>query len=240
MTGEKQNIVYWTAVSLDQVNREDFSWLSKKEKEQVDQFRFTKRRDEWLMGRLAAKKLLGAVYPTFNPVRLHEISILNTEAGVPYVLVYDIRVPGVLSLSHRQGMACAAWVGDSSLRIGIDLEFVEAKPDVFVQDYFTTEESRQVFALQAEQRALATSLVWSAKESMLKAMQTGLSIDTREVAVSLSSFECPQDWKWLHVSRCARHEGFVRSAWRMIGDFVLTCAALGDHTADRPLLFQQV
>lgn len=237
---EKQNIVYWTVVTSGQVNQEELSWLSKSEKKQYDRFRFTKRRDEWLMGRLAAKKLLGSVYPTFNPVRLNEISVLNGETGAPYVLVYDVRVPGVLSISHRQGVACAAWVGDSSLRIGIDLEFIETKSDIFVQDYFTKEESQQVFAYHAEQRALAASLVWSAKEALLKAMQTGLSLDTREVAVSLSSFDCPEDWKGLRVSRCAKHEGFVYAAWRLMGDFVLTCAALGDQKQDQTFLYQQV
>jgi phosphopantetheinyl transferase (holo-ACP synthase) len=183
------------------------------------------------MGRWAAKKLLGSAYPSFNAVRMDEISILNETSGSPYVLVYGIRVPGVLSITHREGMACAAWVSDAAIKIGIDLEFVETKPDIFIHDYFTAEESQQV---------LAASLVWSVKESLLKALQTGLRVDTREVAVSISSFETSEQWKSIRVSRCAKHTGFVNAAWRSIGDFVLTCAALGECALERPLLFQQV
>ncbi len=126
------------------------------------------------------------------------------------------------------------------IKIGIDLEYVETKPDIFIHDYFTPEESQQVFAATEPHRALAASLVWSVKESLLKALQTGLRIDTREVAVSVSSFESSQQWKTIQVSRCAKHNGFVSAAWRSIGDFVLTCAALGESALERPLLFQQV
>ncbi len=240
MIKEKQSIVYWTAVSFDQISADDLSWLSKQEKQHYETFRFTKRRDEWLMGRWAAKKLLGSAYPSFNAVRMNEISILNETSGAPYVLVYGIRVPGVLSITHREGMACAAWVSDAAIKIGIDLEFVETKPDIFIHDYFTAEESQQVFTATEPHRALAASLVWSVKESLLKALQTGLRIDTREVAVSVSSFESSEQWRSIRVSRCAKHTGFVNAAWRSIGDFVLTCAALGECALDRPLLFQQV
>lgn len=240
MIKEKQSIVYWTAVSFDQIGVDDLGWLSKQEKQHYETFRFTKRRDEWLMGRWAAKKLLSSVYPSFNGVAMNEISIMNEFNGSPYVLVYGFRVPGVLSLTHREGLACAAWISDYSVKIGIDLEFVETKPDVFIHDYFTPEESQLVFAAKESQRALAASLVWSVKESLLKALQTGLRLDTREVAVTVPALETSDQWKSIQVDHCAKHTGFVNAAWRSIGDFVLTCAALGESALEQPLLFQQV
>ncbi len=68
------------------------------------------------MGRWAAKKLLGSAYPSFYAVPMNEVSVLNEVSGAPYVLVYGIRVPGVLSITHREGMACAAWVSDAAYK----------------------------------------------------------------------------------------------------------------------------
>ncbi len=240
MNKENESIVYWTAVSFDQVGVDDLGWLSKQEKQHYQNFRFTKRRDAWLMGRWAAKKLLSSVYPSFNGVAMNEISILNEANGSPTLLVYGFRVPGVLSLTHREGLACAAWVNGDAVKIGIDLEFVETKADVFIRDYFTAQESQLVFAAQPSQRALAASLVWSVKESLLKALQTGLRLDTRDVAVTVPVLEPSEQWKSIRVSQCATHTGFVNAAWRSIGDFVLTCAALGESALERPLMFQQV
>lgn len=57
--------------------------------------------------------------------------------------------------------------------------------DAFVRDYFI-EEERAAFDdfAREEDRRRAIALVWSAKESALKAMRVGLRVDTRSVSVT--------------------------------------------------------
>jgi 4'-phosphopantetheinyl transferase len=69
--------------------------------------------------------------------------------------------------------------------LGCDLETVEPRSETFVSDYFTAEEQEVVRQACPEDRFTLIALIWSAKESALKALRTGLRIDTRSVSVVL-------------------------------------------------------
>jgi 4'-phosphopantetheinyl transferase len=72
----------------------------------------------------------------------------------------------------------------SGVALGCDLEIIEPRSDVFAADYFTDEEKELVARAGAAERPRLLTLLWSAKESALKALREGLRLDTRSVAVS--------------------------------------------------------
>ena len=71
----------------------------------------------------------------------------------------------------------------SGAELGCDLEIVEPRSDAFIADYFTAEEQALIERTSAADRSLLLALLWSAKESALKALRAGLRLDTRSVIV---------------------------------------------------------
>ncbi len=67
--------------------------------------------------------------------------------------------------------------------LGCDLEIAELRWNAFVTDYFTEEEQELIARVADSQRWAVLALLWSAKESTLKALRVGLRIDTRQVVV---------------------------------------------------------
>jgi len=62
------------------------------------------------------------------------------------------------------------------------LEKVEARPETWVQDYFTEEEIRA--AGDRESRWVELTKRWCLKEALLKAIGTGLRFDLRDIQVA--------------------------------------------------------
>ena len=61
-------------------------------------------------------------------------------------------------------------------RLGHEVEVIEARDPSFAADYFTADECAFVESVPEDARALATTLVWSAKECALKAIGEGLRL----------------------------------------------------------------
>jgi 4'-phosphopantetheinyl transferase len=127
-------------------------------------------------------------------------------------------------------------VGPADLALGCDLELVEPRSDAFVLDWFTPVEQDLVAAAgPGDQRDLLANLVWSAKESALKVLQTGLRRDTRSVEVHVAEIAGRERWARLVVE--AEEGTAMPGWWRRYGDFVLTFAA--DADCDPPVALEQ-
>lgn len=189
--------------------------------------RFEKRRREWLFGRILAKRLLTQVYPSVEPA---DIEIMNEPEGAPYAVLAGERLPGCLSITHRSGMAAAAWCADGAA-VGLDLEQVETRTAGFVEDYFTPAERDFVNSLAAPDRDRWVAVIWSAKEAVLKVLRKGLRLDTRQVEIlpGEGGGFSPEGWQPLTV-RCALLPS-VSAFWRREGEHVLTLA-VGDPAVD--------
>ena len=72
------------------------------------------------------------------------------------------------------------------------------------------------------QRDLAANLLWSAKESALKVLRTGLRRDTRSVEVTHGSRTVEG---WREIAMTVDGERVFPGWWQRFGDFVLTVAA---------------
>ena len=177
----------WAAQPIE----EQEGFLGELEREKLRTLRFPKRRAEWLQGRWAAKTLAQKVLPVCAGLPMTCIQVLNQSSGMPYLKIDDLSgvlspaAQPCLSISHCGRLAfCALAFApdfDEAVGLGADIERIEARHPLFVEDYFTPRERELIRQNPAPDR-MAT-LLWSAKEAVLKALGTGLRLDTRQVEI---------------------------------------------------------
>lgn len=231
--------------------RPDF--LSVSESKTYQGLRFPKRRHEWLLGRWTAKQLLQHSLAGYEGLPLDAISVANDPDGAPYLVVEgEGRLPVSLSISHRAGRAVCALSPAASPSIGVDLEHIETRAPAFVNDFFTADEAERVWTCPDPLRDTLVTVIWSAKEAVLKALREGLRLDTRAVEIvhvsGLEDNTCATsvaasvrsdlalrrvgsglaDEHWHTVAISCAVPGVLRFAawWRPDGDSVLTAAAV--------------
>jgi 4'-phosphopantetheinyl transferase len=222
--------IYWSLVQSSEAPLDHpEAFLSPSESTKYASLHFPKRAQEWLLGRWTGKRLVQSL-PEFQAYSLGDINIRNLPDGAPYiVLPGQSASPGCLSLSHCEGAALAAFSAEADLRIGVDLEKVELRSRAFVEDYFTQVEQDLVEAFPDDVRIRLVNLIWSAKESMLKALGVGLHWDTRKVETwqvdGLFPFH-PEisDWQSMRLGECEAAGRHWTGWWKSHGDFVLTLA----------------
>lgn len=196
-------------------------WLSPAENERLAGLEVSKRRQEWLLGRWTAKRALAAYRPeTLGRRPLSHLEIHTAADGAPEAVCDGRALPLVLTLSHRSDLAVSA-VAEADTALGCDLERLEPRSEGLVQDFFTEQERILVAAAGAEEAELLANLVWSAKESALKAMRVGLRMDTRKVEVELPTRERVDGWHPVRVHHQETGRQFV-GWWRQISSCVLT------------------
>jgi 4'-phosphopantetheinyl transferase len=219
-------LVRWLARGVDDVPASG-DWLSPSESARLASLRFAKRRSEVRLARWTAKLAVARALDLGDDAgALARIEIRAAATGAPAVFVAGEPAPIAVSLTDRADWAvCMVATGD--VAVGCDLELVEARSDAFVRDWFTPAEQDRVAGVTPAEQDLLANLIWSAKESALKVLQTGLRRDTRSVEVDLVDAAGQERWTRLAVRS---EEGLVFPGWwRRYGDFVLTCAAAADH-----------
>lgn len=199
------------------------AWLGGREKECLGRMRFEKRRADWRLGRWTVKRGV-AVFLNLPCCSnsLSGIEICAAPSGAPCVFVEGKPAPVSVSLSHRNGLACCA-VAPPGISLGCDLEAIEPRSDAFVADYFTSSERRFVAETSFEERWRVAALLWSGKESALKALGTGLRLDTRSIEVSPVHTNAGGDWSALRVRQDIGRD--FEGWWQHSGSFVRTLVA---------------
>lgn len=217
--------IYWAFGSIEKILNQAFSadltlQLGEEEQKFLELLRFKKRREEWLAGRLALKKILQAVVPDLSVVETRRIQIIKAENGAP-ILQVDSVVPAPLaiSLSHSNGFVLCA-VTSQTPKLGVDLEMIEARSDSFIQDYFTVKEVAEIDHHSSEDRAFLSTLLWSEKEAVLKALAVGLKVDTRRIEVDVAGHLMTDDWQTSAVAY--EQENSLRLLWRRQDHFVFS------------------
>ena len=221
----------WLALGEDALPAGE-QWLAPGEAARLAGMRYTKRRTEYLLRRLAAKHAVASVTGrSTDPAVLAGIDIRNAPSGAPYVCVDGAAVGLGVSITDRAGWAVcvtsptAAPEGDQCEppAVGCDLELVEPRTPGFVRDFLTAAEQRLVASRPAgDERDAAANLIWSAKESALKVLRTGLRRDTRTVEVTLAA---PRGDGWGALTVRAVEGTVFPGWWRREGRFLLTFAA---------------
>jgi len=211
-------------------------WLAPAERAVQSGLRLAPRRAQWRLGRWTAKVALArglGLAPDDHP----RLELRAAADGAPEPWLDGRPLPLVLSLSHcgEHGLVALA---AAPVALGADLERVEARSPAFVRDYFTAAEQHWVAAApaapDADARAERATLLWSAKESALKALRTGLRRDTRSVEVTVlpAALTAPAappataaaPWAPLAVHDLEGARTFS-GRWRRIGEHLLTVVA---------------
>jgi 4'-phosphopantetheinyl transferase len=223
----------WLARGMHEVPA-SAAWLSPAESARLATLRFPKRRTEVRLSRWTAKQAIARALDLDDDAgSLARIEIRAAPTGAPAVFIGAERTPVAVSLTDRADWAVCA-VAPAGLAVGCDLELVEARTDVFVRDWFTPAEQDLVLgAERGDERHLLANLVWSAKESALKVLQTGLRRDTRSVEVDV--VEDAGHERWARFAVRAEEGGAFPGWWRRYGAFVLTVAADADCDPPVPL-----
>jgi len=198
------------------------AWLSAAEMARLAGFKIAKRRLDWRLGRFTAKRALAA-YLADRGERLGEFEIHPADDGAPEPFLDGEPLPLSLSLSHAGGLALCA-LASSKVALGCDVEKVETRSSVFVRDYFTTAEREFVESAPEARRARLATLIWSAKESALKALREGLRRDTRSVVVEIPEGRPEGGW-WPLTVRDNVSEKYFEGWWRPSHDTVFTVVA---------------
>lgn len=195
--------VHWRVARTDDVPNGD-TWLTAAECVAVSPTARPKRRRQWRLGRWNTKRLLAEV------CGWQQVEILRADDGAP-ITRRDASGPAVaISISHRDdlGLSCVAPAGT---KLGCDLERIEPRRGVFVADYFTAAERDAVAHTDAARRDAAVTAIWSAKESALKALRTGLRRDTRSIEVLVD--DIPEAGEWIPISITDVSTGARLSCW---------------------------
>ena len=124
---------------VDNVPTED-DWLGPRELERQASLKVPKRRREWRLGRWIAKRVLRSWRHNVPRSRLE---IVPADDGAPEAFEGERRLPIALSITHRSNVAVCA-VADEVCRLGCDLEVLEPRSELFVNDFFTEAERTAV------------------------------------------------------------------------------------------------
>ena len=224
--------IYWLEQTAADVPARD-DWLSAGEKDRLAGFRISKRRDDWRLGRWTGKCLVAACLGLPETASdLATVELKPAMSGAPEVFIAQQPVPLPVSLSHRAGRALCV-IANSGAVLGCDLELIEPRSDLFIADYFTESEQELMSQACAEDRSRLSALLWSAKESALKALHMGLLLDTRSVTVTPALSSTTNDWSPLQVDYVGGQR--FRGWWRSSNDFLRTLIAVPGPTQPIPV-----
>jgi len=215
--------VYWLAHAESGMPGDD-AWLGAGELTVLRRLRIPKRRADWRLGRWTAKRAI-ARYRGLprDPETLAGIEIRPAPSGAPEAFIGERAAGLSLSLSHTDGMAfCALAAAGAS--VGCDIEKVAPHSQAFLADYFTAEE--QDLVARTPEKHMPLTLLWSAKESALKALRCGLRADTRSVAVLPPGPPWPEDQAWHPLSAKTIDGPTFHGWWRQTGALVWTLVAM--------------
>jgi 4'-phosphopantetheinyl transferase len=218
--------IYWLSQKISNLPEND-EWLTTAELDQLSNFKIQKRRTDWKLGRWAAKTaVLEYLKNTSHTKHYHEIELRSAADGAPETYIKNRIASFTISLSHSSGIALCA-IDTDGLSIGCDIEKVEQRSGAFIQDYFTKKEKDWILSGSGGEKIIFSNLIWSAKESTLKALREGLRLDTRLVEMQLEDRELENDWKPF-LAKYFRENLTFYGRWKLTGEFVMTIVSEAD------------
>lgn len=191
----------------------DTAFLDSIEQTRLRAFPFAKRQREWLGGRIAAKRAAMDLWPAnlSGQSAYHALRVENDPTGRPYLvrqgqpnvsasseLHHRASLPEI-SITHSGGVAAALAV--DSYPCGIDVQRITAKA-ITIRERFALPAEQAILKAAASLRdtgeAEALTLLWSAKESLRKAIACQPLLGFSEVVLRQLEGSSPGEM----VARC--------------------------------------
>jgi 4'-phosphopantetheinyl transferase len=217
---EQRPTLYWISRELQDVPPGD-EWLGHGEFRVLQGLRFPKRRNDWRLSRWVGKLAVQGCGSDSSCSVISGIEILAADDGAPEVFIAGRRAGLSLSLSHSAEVGFCV-VAKLPMALGCDIERIEPRDSSFVADYFSVEETAAVQRADSRLRELLITLIWSSKESALKALREGLRRDTRSVVIFVDPTDCaPVSWHPLRAN-CPGQSKVFYGWWRVRSGFVWT------------------
>jgi phosphopantetheine--protein transferase-like protein len=205
----------------------NLEWLSENERKFLASLRFIDRKESWVLGRWTAKQAFAKYSKVLGfdqDFSFTDLEIVKKTNGAPSVYYQNRLVPIAISLSHRQHLAVCA-LAKAEYKIGIDIEKIEPRTKNFVEDYFTNLEIEKIYQNETSKQPLWANLFWSAKESVLKALEVGLSVSTHQVEIENIEMLEVNEWQSFEAIVSYKAEKLL-GWWKKEEDFVITIAML--------------
>ena len=160
--------------SLFEKNNFIYSFLSSEEIDTINGFKAQKKQIEWISGRYLIKLMIQSNF--LHNTSLDQINIAYLDEGAPFLnSVPDIPI----SLSHSNNYTAAACSKNRSKIMGIDIEKIGKKPDVwFLKTAFT---KKEISHLQDSAASIFKN--WTIKEAYLKYIKKGFNESLHNVEV---------------------------------------------------------
>ena len=195
------------------------AFLSDGESELLKGFQFAAKREGFLLGRLAAKRALGAL---LGEADLRRIEIHPGIYGQP--LVRHPRADSVqVTVSHSHGLAVAL-AFPAAYPMGIDLETLSAiSAPAILGELQASPAELTWLATGGVDPATACGVLWTAREALGKALKIGLNSPLGILALADIQGAGEQAWsgRYLRFPQC-------RFQSQATGDRVLTLAMPGE------------
>jgi 4'-phosphopantetheinyl transferase len=145
-----------------------------------NRFMFAEDREAFLAARALERTVLSAVVGTPPDM----LTLEPDRHGKPRLLRPVTRRPLSFSLSHTRRLVACAVTWDRM--IGLDIEEVREAPHDVAERYFAPPEVAALRTLNGSSQQRAFFMMWTLKESFLKAMGVGLTVPLGSFAVRLS------------------------------------------------------
>ncbi len=166
---------------FDSNNDPDLGILSSKELNIFSKSTSSKRRYEFISGRIACKKAFFKLTSQNEDCfeKFPSVSVLNEESDTPFIEGSDLFV----SISHSHGVAIASV---SKKTVGVDIEKIDPKRICALKRMSAESHSEDVCDL---------TVLWTLKESLGKALQTGIiknfsHYDTKNLRYENGVYRC--------------------------------------------------
>ena len=200
------------------------AWLGAEERATLARLRAPRRRRDFRLGRLAARRAVALLDGRLAGAGTGTLEVRRGPGGAPWACREGVPVDATLSISHSDGWAAAA-VQPGRVRLGCDVESVAPRSPGFSADYFTPAEQAFLGGGGPGEAALRATLLWSAKESVMKALGEGLRLAPRGVEV-LPCLAPPTAAGWRAFSIAGPPQARnLRGSWRVAEGLVLSVAA---------------
>jgi 4'-phosphopantetheinyl transferase len=224
-------LCHWLSQSVSDVPEED-DWLCDSEQRTLGGLHFTKRRNDWKLGRWTVKQAIRAYLQ--KDFSLSSLEIRVADNGAPEAFRDNEPESVSISISHSNNKSLCA-VGPPHHAIGCDLEQLEIREESIVADYFAPEEISLCRRALESEKTLIVNLIWSAKESSLKILREGLRRDTRSIRID-PDFKL-QEGNWYRwTGYCMETSTIFYGWWRNSEGFVYTLGSTQPTSSPKQIL----